>query len=108
VSCNDAKDPCILIIRLPICCLPQGAFGMKKSLTTLFALAFAMMFGLVHVASAMKHEAPAAPAAAEAKKEAKEEKKEMKKEKKMKKKAAKKEAKEMKGAAPATPAAPAK
>ena len=79
---------------------------MKKSLSTLFALAFTLMFGLVHVASAQKHEAPAGAAAAEAKKEAKEEKKEMKKEKKMKKKAAKKEEKkeEMKGATPAAPA----
>ena len=42
---------------------------MKKSLTTLFSLAFAMMFGLVHVASAAKHEAPAGAAAAEAKQE---------------------------------------
>lgn len=32
---------------------------MKKSLTALFALAFTLMFGLVNVASAMKHEAPA-------------------------------------------------
>ena len=79
---------------------------MKKSLTSLFALAFALMFGMVHVASAMKHEAPAAPApaantdgaaAADAKKE-------MKKEKKMKKKAAKKKKEvkeEMKEGAPA-------
>jgi hypothetical protein len=42
---------------------------MKKSLTTLFALAFALMFGLVNVASAMKHEAPAGKM--EAKKEQK-------------------------------------
>ncbi|MDO8704614.1 MAG: hypothetical protein Q7J84_06640 [Sulfuricaulis sp.] len=78
-------------------------FTMKKSLTSLFALAFALMFGMVHVASAEKHMAPAAPAAntdgaaaADANKEmTKAEKKEMKKEKKMKKKAAKKK-KEMK------------
>lgn len=37
---------------------------MKKSLTALFALAFTLMFGLVNVASAMKHEAPAAKTAA--------------------------------------------
>ena len=79
---------------------------MKKSLTSLFALAFALMFGMVHVASAMKHEAPAAPAAntdgaaaADANKEMT--KKEMKKQKKMKKKAAKKKKDEMKEGAPA-------
>ena len=83
---------------------------MKKSLTSLFALAFVLMFGLVHAADAEKHMAPAAKtegaAAADAKKEAKE----VKKEKKMKKKAAKKEKKEeKKEAAPAAPApAPAK
>lgn len=86
---------------------------MKKSLTSLFALAFVLMFGLVHAANAEKHMAPAAKAdaaaPADAKKEAKETKKEVKKEKKMKKKAAKKEVKEeKKEAAPATPAAPAK
>ena len=67
---------------------------MKKLLSTLFALAFAMMFGLVHVASAMKHEAPAA-------------KKEMKEEMMMKDGMtdAKKEMKDgMKGATPAAPA----
>ncbi len=83
---------------------------MKKSLTSLFALAFALMFGMVHVASAEKHMAPAAPAAntdgaADANKEmTKAEKKEMKKEKKMKKKAAKKKKEmkeEMKEGAPA-------
>lgn len=80
---------------------------MKKSLSALFALAFTLMFGLVHVASAMKHEGPAGAPAAEAKKEmTKEEKKEVKKEKKMKKKAAKKDMKkeEMKGTTPAAPA----
>jgi uncharacterized protein HemX len=93
--------------------LSKELLNMKKSLTSLFALAFVLMFGMVHVASAQKHMAPAAKtegaAAAEAKKEmTKEEKKEMKKEKKMKKKAAKKKD-EMKEAAPAAPApAPAK
>ena len=74
---------------------------MKKSLISLFALAFALMFGMVHVASAEKPMAPAAntegTAAADANKDmTKAEKKEMKKEKKMKKKAAKKHKKEMK------------
>ena len=85
---------------------------MKKSLTSLFALAFVLMFGVVHAANAEKHMAPAAKtdaaAPADAKKEmTKEEKKEMKKEKKMKKKAAKKEMKEMKKEGASTPAAPA-
>ena len=35
---------------------------MKKPLTTLFALTFVLLFGLVNVASAMKHEGPAAKA----------------------------------------------
>ena len=77
---------------------------MKKSLTSLFALAFALMFGMVHVASAMKHEAPAAPAANTDGAAAADAKKEMKKEKKMKKKAAKKKKEmkeEMKEGAPA-------
>ena len=56
---------------------------MKKSLTSLFALAFVLMFGLVHAANAEKHMAPAAKAdaaaPADAKKEAKETKKEAKK-----------------------------
>jgi len=39
---------------------------MKKSLITLFALTFALLFGLVNVASAMKHEGPAAKADAKA------------------------------------------
>ncbi|HEU5338434.1 MAG TPA: hypothetical protein VFU39_04020 [Sulfuricaulis sp.] len=96
---------------------------MKKSLITLFALAFTLMFGLVHVASAEKHMAPAAKS--EAKMDKKADKalakackgkkagdvvtvngKEMQcPEKKMNKKAAPKPAKEGK---PATPAAPAK
>ncbi len=79
---------------------------MKKTLTTLFALALAFAFG---AANAAKHEMPkgnAAPAKAEAKKE---EKKDVKKKEVKKKKEAKKEAKkeEKKGATPATPAAPA-
>ena len=81
---------------------------MKKSLTSLFALAFVLMFGMVNLASAEKHMAPAAPAAnsqgtVAAPETAKEE---MKKEKKMKKKAAKKAQKEVKEEA--KDAAPAK
>lgn len=85
---------------------------MKKALSTLLAAAFALTFGLVNVASAMKHEGPAAKtegaAAAEGKKEAKKEakaEKKMKKKKASKKKHEKKE--EHKGATPATPATPA-
>ena len=78
---------------------------MKKSLTSLFALAFVLMFGVVHAADAEKHMAPAAKADAAAPADAKKEAKEVKKEKKMKKKAAKKEKKEeKKEAAPAAPA----
>ena len=78
---------------------------MKKSLTSLFALAFALMFGAVHFANA---EEPAAKTngATEMKKEEtkKEEKKTMKK-KATKKKAKKEEKKdEMKEGAPAAPA----
>lgn len=83
---------------------------MKKSLTSLFALAFALMFGMVHVASAEKHMAPAAKtegAAADGKKEEMKTEKKVKKEKKMKKKAAKKEMNKEGAATPATPAAPA-
>ena len=97
---------------------------MKKSLITLFALAFTLMFGLVHVASAMKHEGPAGKA--EPKKEQKADKavtkacKDMKagdvvtvngkevtcpEKKKMKKKSTEKKATP---ATPATPAEPAK
>ena len=96
---------------------------MKKSLITLFALAFTLMFGLVHVASAEKHMAPAAKG--EAKMEQKADtavakackgkkagdvvtvngKEVQCPEKKMNKKAAKKPAK---AGTPATPAAPAK
>jgi hypothetical protein len=97
---------------------------MKKSLITLFALAFTLMFGLVHVASAEKHMAPAGKA--EAKKEQKADKavtkacKDMKagdvvtvngkevtcpEKKKMKKKSTEKKAAPAK---PATPAEPAK
>ncbi len=102
---------------------------MKKSLSTLFALAFTLMFGLVHVASAEKHMAPAGKG--EVKMEQKADKAVTKAckgkkagdivtvngkevncpEKKMKKKAAKKPMKEgapAAPAAPATPAAPAK
>lgn len=79
---------------------------MKKSLTSLFALAFALMFGAVHFANAEEPAAQTNGAAAESKKE---EKKEVKK---MKKKATKKKAKkekeekkeEMKEGAPAAPA----
>jgi len=80
---------------------------MKKSLTSLFALAFALMFGAVHFANA---EEPAAKTngGMETKKE---EKKETKHEKKaIKKKATKKHVKkeekkeEMKEGAPAAPA----
>ena len=78
---------------------------MKKSLTSLFALALVLMFGLVHAADAEKHMAPAAKSDAAAPADAKKEAKEVKKEKKMKKKAAKKEKKEeKKEAAPAAPA----
>ena len=100
---------------------------MKKSLTALFALVFALMFGLVNVASAMKHEAPAGKGAAktEQKKEdkavtkaCKDKKagdvvivdgKEVKcpEKKKMKKKTTEKKAVPAAPASPAAPAAPA-
>jgi hypothetical protein len=90
---------------------------MKKSLISLFALAFALMFGMVHVASAEKHMASAGADKAVTKackgKKAGEvvtvDGKEVNcpDKKKMKKKAAKKEMKEeQKEAAPAAPAAP--
>jgi len=63
---------------------------MKKSLTSLFALALALMFGAVHFANAEEPAAKTNGAAAEAKKE---EKKEVKKEKTTKKKSTKKPAK---------------
>lgn len=82
---------------------------MKKSLTSLFALAFALMFGAVHFANAEEPAAKTNGAAAETQKEGKKE------EKKMKKKSTKKHVKkeemkkdEMKEGAPAAPAAPAK
>ena len=84
--------------------LSKELLNMKKSLTSLFALAFVLMFGLVHAANAEKHMAPAAKADAAAPVEAKKEVKEVKKEKKMKKKAAKKKKEmkeEMKEGAPA-------
>ena len=94
---------------------------MKKSLTSLFALAFVLMFGLVHAANAEKHMAPAAntegAAAADAKKDEVKTEKKVKKEKKIKKKSAKAKKDEVKEekkdnaampATPATPAAPAK
>ncbi len=82
---------------------------MKKSLISMFALAFALMFGMVHVASAQKHMAPAAGAEAAPAADGKmDEKKDMKKEKKKaKKKAMKKEEKKEGAATPATPATPA-
>src|SRR3989344_3004999 len=89
-------------------CYPlKELLNMKKSLTSLFALAFVLMFGLMHAANAEKHMAPAAKADAAAPADAKKEAKEVKKEKKMKKKAAKKEEKKEGAAAPATPATPA-
>ena len=82
---------------------------MKKSLTSLFALAFALMFGAVHFANAEEPAANGNGAAAEVKKEEKVEKKTMKKKatKKHVKKATKKEEmkkEEMKEGAPAAPA----
>jgi len=93
---------------------------MKKPLTTLFALTFVLLFGLVNVASAMKHEMPAGKT--EMKKEQKADKAVIKacKDKKAgdvvtvngkevtcpEKKAMKKKSTEKK-AAPATPATPA-
>lgn len=77
---------------------------MKKSLTSLFALAFALMFGAVHFANAEEPAAKGNGAAAEAKKEEKkEEKKTMKKKATKKHVKAKKEEKkeEMKEGAPA-------
>ena len=76
--------------------LSKELLNMKKSLTSLFALAFVLMFGLVHAANAEKHMAPAAKADAAAPADAKKEKKEEKKEG------------AAAPAAPATPAAPAK
>ena len=51
---------------------------MKKSLTSLFVLAFALMFGAVHFANAEEPAAKSNGAAAETKKEEKVEKKKMK------------------------------
>ena len=75
---------------------------MKKSLTALFALMFAFIFGTATIAYA---EAPAA-GAAPTEKEMKTEKK-TKKEKKTNKKHAKKETKEMNKEGAAAPVAPA-
>ncbi|MGE5241730.1 MAG: hypothetical protein ACM3NI_08790 [Bacteroidota bacterium] len=79
---------------------------MKKSLTSLFALAFALMFGAVHFANAEEPAAKGNGATAEVKKEEKVEKKTMKKKATKKHVKAKKEEKkeEMKEGAPAAPA----
>jgi len=76
---------------------------MKKSLTSLFVLAFALMFGAVHFANAEEPAAKSNGAAAETKKEEKVEKKTMKKKATKKHVKAKKEEKkeEMKEGAPA-------
>src|SRR3989344_7609896 len=95
-------------------CYPlKELLNMKKSLTSLFALAFVLMFGLMHAANAEKHMAPAAKAdaaaPADAKKEMKEEKKaEPTKKVSKKKKVTKKEKKEemKKEAAPVITPAP--